>query len=133
MTTNTHCRARLARIDPIIPTPHHHPYTLLHHPCPALGFKISGLKFYEVFFKNQKFSIDPGNSNFSEIVGLWEKVRKPLKPMENQSFHCQNYVISAKTSVFTMFGKPKDALKSLRISTVSKKTKKSFKKLIDQG
>jgi len=54
-----------------------------------------------------------------EIVGLCGKVRKPLKPMENQSFHCQNYVISAKTVVFTMFVKPKDALKSLRFSTIS--------------
>jgi len=39
--------------------------------------------------------------------------------MENQSFHCQNYVISAETLVFTMFGKPKDALKSLIFSTIS--------------
>jgi len=45
--------------------------------------------------------------------------------MENQSFHCQDCVISAKTLVFTMFGKPKDALKSLRFSTISK-NKKTF-------
>jgi len=48
----------------------------------------------------EKILIDPGNYDFSEIVGIWQKVRKPLKPVENQGFHCRDCVISAKNLGF---------------------------------